>query len=62
MLLKKKNDIPVYSALLGYRNIPLIHLGFSPSQLLLNRICRTKLPIMTEIRKYKYYAKISVRN
>lgn len=39
----------VHTALLNYRNSPLKHMGYSPSQLLNSRICKTKVPIVTDL-------------
>ena len=49
-LLKKKGD--PYLALLAYRNTPL-EVGYSPSQLLMNRALRTTVPTMRSQRQPK---------
>ncbi|KAK9722222.1 hypothetical protein QE152_g19768 [Popillia japonica] len=43
----------VQLALLEYRNIPLKDLNLSPSQLLMHRICKTKLPSTIQVLKPK---------
>lgn len=40
-------------ALLQYRNSPLKNMGYSPSQLLMSRICKTKVPISSSLLKPK---------
>lgn len=45
MLKKSSNIKELPLLLLDYRNTPLPHMGYSPSQLLLNRILKSKLPI-----------------
>ncbi|KAK9679874.1 Integrase zinc binding domain [Popillia japonica] len=50
-LLKKaaQEGSDVYSALLQYRNSPLKHIGYSPSQLLMSRICKPKVPVLSDL-------------
>lgn len=45
----KEGDVGI--ALLQYRNSPLKHIGYSPSQLLMSRICKTKIPICSDLLK-----------
>ncbi|XP_074031655.1 uncharacterized protein [Leptinotarsa decemlineata] len=47
--LESGGDIEV--ALLQYRNSPLKFVGYSPSQLLMSKICKTKIPICAELLK-----------
>ncbi|VEN53148.1 unnamed protein product [Callosobruchus maculatus] len=49
--LKGNGDIEI--SLLQYRNSPLKHIGYSPSQLLMSRICKTKIPISSDLLKPK---------
>ena len=44
--MKSSDKLPNY--LLEYRNTPLPNIGYSPSQLLLNRMVKAKLPIAVE--------------
>jgi len=53
ILKKAKNITDVYIGLLEYRNTPVKDLKFSPSQLLQNRLCRTKLPVNDQLLKPK---------
>ena len=39
-----KKSLDIQECLLEYRNIPLTGISYSPSQLLMNRLCRTKIP------------------
>ncbi|XP_072400464.1 uncharacterized protein [Diabrotica undecimpunctata] len=48
MLKKISNVNELQNCLMEYRNTPLTGIGFAPSQLLLNRIVKTKLPISSE--------------
>lgn len=52
-LLKKslEEGKDIFESLLQYRNSPLKYLNYSPSQLFLNRICKTKLPICADLLK-----------
>ncbi|KAF2890942.1 hypothetical protein ILUMI_15231, partial [Ignelater luminosus] len=51
-ILKKSNNIKDLPFLImKYNNTPLPMLGYSPSQLLLNRVMKTKIPISDEILK-----------
>ncbi|KAF2900016.1 hypothetical protein ILUMI_06171 [Ignelater luminosus] len=51
-ILKKSNNIKDLPFLImEYNNTPLPMLGYSPSQLLLNRVMKTKIPISDEILK-----------
>lgn len=45
----REENKDIYAALLAYRNSPLKHMNLSPAQLLMNRICKTKLPSTTEV-------------
>lgn len=45
MLKKMKSDNDLSGFLLEYRNTPLPSIGFSPSQILLSRLVKTKIPI-----------------
>lgn len=45
--LKGKEDVEV--ALMQYRSSPLKHMGYSPSQLLMSRICKTKVRINPDL-------------
>lgn len=56
ILKKAKNNTDIYIGLLEYRNTHVKDLKFSPSQLLQNRICRTKLPINDSLLKPKLNA------
>lgn len=53
LLLKKsiEEGKSMCEALLQYRNTPLKTINYSPSQLLMSRICKTKLPISAELLK-----------
>lgn len=44
-----KGEEEVEYALLQYRNSPLKNMGYSPSQLLMSRICKTKIPIISNL-------------
>lgn len=46
-ILKKKSD--PYIGLLDYRNTPVTGMTYSPSQLLMSRATRTKIPVATEL-------------
>lgn len=48
MLKKMRNPDELSYYLLEYRNTPLPSIGYAPSQLLLNRLVKTKLPITSE--------------
>ena len=48
---KKGKDI--FDALLQYRNSPLKHVNYSPSQLLFSRRCKTRLPTCVDLLKPK---------
>ncbi|KAB0791240.1 hypothetical protein PPYR_03040 [Photinus pyralis] len=52
-LLKKslEEGKDIFDALIQYRNSPLKYLDYSPAQLLMSRICRTKLPISADLLK-----------
>lgn len=52
-LLKKsiEENKDIYAALLDYRNSPLKHMNYTPSQLLMSRMCKTKLPISADLLK-----------
>ncbi|KAK9687435.1 hypothetical protein QE152_g36268 [Popillia japonica] len=39
----------MYSMLMEYRNCPLKHIGLSPAQILVSRMCKTKLPVTAEL-------------
>lgn len=47
LLLKKRVEEgkDIFDALLQYRNTPLKFINYSPGQLLMSRICKTKVPI-----------------
>lgn len=49
--LESGSDVEI--ALLQYRNSPLKFVGYSPSQLLMGRICKTKIPISADLLKPK---------
>ena len=46
--LKKTND--PYNGLIEYRNTPITGMAYSPTQLLMGRLTRTKIPISKELR------------
>lgn len=52
-LLKKslEEGKEIFEALIQYRNSPLKFLNYSPSQLLMSRICKTKLPVSADLLK-----------
>lgn len=39
----------IFESLLQYRNSPLKYIDYSPSQLLMNRMCKTKLPVCADL-------------
>lgn len=41
----------VYESLMQYRNSPLKYIGYSPAQILMSRICKTKVPISVDLLK-----------
>lgn len=41
----------MFEALLQYRNTPLKFINYSPAQLLMSRICKTKIPISADLLK-----------
>ncbi|KAB0802568.1 hypothetical protein PPYR_04754, partial [Photinus pyralis] len=45
------DNIDIHLALLEFRNTPVSGIGISPSQMLMNRLTRTKLPIHTQLLK-----------
>lgn len=56
---EEKKDI--YISLLEYRNSPLKNVGFSPSELFMNRLCKTKIPVSAELLKPKLHPDIQKR-
>lgn len=42
-----------------YRNSPLKYIGYSPSQLLMSRTCKTKIPIVSNLLKPQLCMKVS---
>ncbi|XP_056642612.1 uncharacterized protein K02A2.6-like [Diorhabda sublineata] len=50
-MLKKclKENSDIHTALLQYRNSPLKYIGYSPAELLMSRICKTKVPINSSL-------------
>lgn len=51
-LLKKASEgriVDLDTALMNYRNYPLKHMDYSPSQLLNSRMCKTKVPISSNL-------------
>lgn len=43
------DNVDIHLALLEFRNTPVSGIGISPTQMLMNRLTRTKLPIHTEL-------------
>ena len=40
-----KKDCDLYESLMEYRNTPVGGLPYSPAQMLMNRVCRTRIPV-----------------
>ena len=55
-ILKKKSD--PYIGLLEYRNTPVTGMTYSPSQLLMSRATRTKIPVATELLQPKLFTEV----
>ncbi len=52
-IMRKNNwkEDSFYQGLLEHRNLPLKHIGYSPAQLMLGRICKTSIPVSAELLK-----------